>query len=52
MTPIMPAGAGDARSRKRVTLPVADINYSTPAGSAVKWDTQRALALFHSLRAN
>jgi LCP family protein required for cell wall assembly len=35
---------------KRVTVPVADINYSTPAGSAVKWDTQRALALFHSLR--
>jgi LCP family protein required for cell wall assembly len=37
---------------KRITVPVADVNYSTPAGSAVKWDTQRALALFHSLRTN
>ena len=37
---------------KRVTVPVSDVNYSTSAGSAVKWDTQRALALFHSLRAN
>ena len=37
---------------KRITVPVSDINYSTPAGSAVKWDTQRALALFHSLRTN
>jgi LCP family protein required for cell wall assembly len=37
---------------KRVTVPVSDVNYSTPAGSAVKWDTQRALALFHSLRDN
>ena len=37
---------------KRVTVPVSDVNYSTPAGSAVKWDTQRAIALFHSLRAN
>jgi LCP family protein required for cell wall assembly len=40
---------GDGR---RVTVPVSDVNYSTSAGSAVKWDTQRALALFHSLRAN
>ena len=37
---------------KRVTVPVADINYSTPAGSAVRWDRERALKLFRSLRAN
>jgi LCP family protein required for cell wall assembly len=34
----------------RITVPVSSINYSTPAGSAVKWDTARALALFHRLR--
>ena len=34
----------------RITVPVSSINYSTPAGSAVKWDTPRALALFHHLR--
>jgi anionic cell wall polymer biosynthesis LytR-Cps2A-Psr (LCP) family protein len=37
---------------KRVTVPVADSNYSTPAGSAVRWDRDKALALFHSLDAN
>lgn len=37
---------------KRITVPVADINYPTPVGSAVKWDRQQALALFHSLRDN
>jgi LCP family protein required for cell wall assembly len=36
----------------RVTVPVADINYQTPAGSSVKWDRERALALFHRLAAN
>ena len=34
----------------RITVPVSSINYSTPAGSAVKWDTARAIALFHHLR--
>jgi LCP family protein required for cell wall assembly len=37
---------------KRITVPVADINYQTPAGSSVKWDRQEALALFRSLREN
>jgi len=37
-------------SGHRMTVPVSSINYSTPAGSAVKWDTARALALFHRLR--
>jgi LCP family protein required for cell wall assembly len=37
---------------KRVTVPVSDVNYQTSAGSAVKWDTPRALELFHSLRDN
>jgi len=35
---------------RRVTVPVADANYSTPAGSAVRWDRERALELFRSLR--
>lgn len=33
-----------------LTVPVSDSNLSTPAGSAVKWDTQRALALFKALK--
>jgi LCP family protein required for cell wall assembly len=37
---------------KRTTVPVADPNYSTPAGSAVRWDRDEALRLFRSLRAN
>lgn len=37
---------------KRVTVPVADPNYPTPAGSAVRWDRDRALRLFNSLDAN
>jgi LCP family protein required for cell wall assembly len=37
---------------KRITVPVADPNYQSPAGSAVKWDRQQALALFRSLREN
>ena len=37
---------------KRVTVPVADVNYQTSAGSSVKWDRDRALALFRSLREN
>jgi LCP family protein required for cell wall assembly len=37
---------------KRITVPVSDVNYQTPAGSSVKWDRQKALDLFHSLREN
>jgi len=37
---------------KRITVPVSDINYQTPAGSSVKWNRQEALALFRSLREN
>ena len=37
---------------KRVTVPVADPNYSTSVGSAVRWDRERALELFRSLDAN
>ena len=38
---------------KRITVPVADINYRTPTGaSAVRWDRARALDLFHTLRDN
>jgi anionic cell wall polymer biosynthesis LytR-Cps2A-Psr (LCP) family protein len=37
---------------KRITVPVANINYQTPAGSAVRWDRTKALALFHELRDN
>jgi LCP family protein required for cell wall assembly len=37
---------------KRITVPVADPNYSTPVGSAVRWDRERALKLFRSLDAN
>jgi LCP family protein required for cell wall assembly len=38
---------GDALS---LVVPLADINYQTPAGSSVKWDTTRAKALFSLLR--
>lgn len=34
----------------KTTVPVADPNYSTPAGAAVRWDRQEALRLFESLR--
>lgn len=37
---------------RSVTVPVADPNYSTPAGSAVRWDRERALRLFNRLDAN
>ncbi len=37
---------------RQVTVPVADPNYSTPAGSAVRWDREEALALFRSLEEN
>ncbi|MGH8894386.1 MAG: LCP family protein [Actinomycetes bacterium] len=42
------AGGGGTRT----TVPVADPNFSTPAGSAVRWDRDRALELFRSLQAN
>jgi LCP family protein required for cell wall assembly len=35
---------------RSVTVPVSDPAYSTPAGSAVKWDSSQASALFRSLR--
>ncbi len=38
---------GEAR---KVTVPVADPNYQTSAGSTVRWDREEALALFRSLR--
>jgi LCP family protein required for cell wall assembly len=38
---------GDGR---KVTVPVSDPNLATPAGSAVKWDTDRALRLFQRLQ--
>lgn len=34
---------------KSVTVPVSDPAYQTPAGDAVKWDSEKARALFHSL---
>jgi LCP family protein required for cell wall assembly len=34
----------------KTTVPVADANYRTPAGSAVRWDRDKALELFRSLR--
>ena len=38
---------------KRVTVPVADIDYRTPTGaSAVRWDREKALRLFRALDAN
>ncbi|HET9945919.1 MAG TPA: LCP family protein [Actinomycetes bacterium] len=40
---------GDGR---RITVPVADPNYTTPVGSSVRWDRERALELFRSLDAN
>jgi hypothetical protein len=33
-----------------LTVPVSDTNLSTPVGSAVKWDTDKALALFGALK--
>ena len=36
---------------RRITVPVADINYRTPTGaSAVRWDRPKALRLFRDLR--
>ncbi len=33
-----------------LVVPLADVNYQTSAGSSVKWDSQRAKALFSMLR--
>jgi LCP family protein required for cell wall assembly len=33
-----------------LTVPIADPGLSTPVGSAVKWDTEKALALFNALK--
>ena len=33
-----------------LTVPIADPGFSTPVGSAVKWDREKALALFNALR--
>jgi LCP family protein required for cell wall assembly len=33
-----------------MTVPIADPGFSTPVGSAVKWDREKALALFNALR--
>jgi two-component SAPR family response regulator len=33
-----------------LTVPVADTNYDTKNGSAVKWDTDKAKALFAELK--
>lgn len=38
---------GDGRRR---TVPVADLDYRTSAGSTVRWDRDRALRLFRGLR--
>ena len=33
-----------------LVVPISDPNYQTPAGSSVKWDTPRALALFTMIK--
>ena len=38
------------RKPETTTVPIADSNYVTPAGDAVKWDTPNALKLFNDLR--
>ncbi len=42
------AGGGGTRT----TVPVADPNFQSDAGSAVRWDREKALELFRSLREN
>lgn len=34
----------------RTTVPISDPNYTTSAGSSVKWDTEKALRLFDALQ--
>lgn len=38
------------RHPETTTVPIADPNYFTPVGDAVKWDTPQALQLFNDLR--
>ena len=42
-------GAGND-STLSLTVPIADADFQTSAGSSVKWDTERAQALFTMLR--
>ncbi|MER6309277.1 LCP family protein [Streptomyces sp. NPDC001657] len=39
-------------SGRRLTVPVADLGFRTPKGSAVKWDLPKARKLFAELRAD
>ena len=39
------------RNPETTTVPIADANYFTPAGDAVKWDQAQALQLFSDLNA-
>jgi LCP family protein required for cell wall assembly len=39
------------RHPETTTVPIADSNYATPVGDAVRWDSTRALELFNDLRA-
>jgi LCP family protein required for cell wall assembly len=43
------AGGGDGVT---LTVPISDTNLSTPHGSAVKWDTAKATALFQAIKAD
>jgi LCP family protein required for cell wall assembly len=45
---VMRAVSGDGG--KKITVPVADPNFTTSAGSSVLWDRDKARALFNSLR--
>jgi LCP family protein required for cell wall assembly len=45
---VMRSVSGDGG--KKVTVPVANPNFSTSAGSSVLWDREKARALFNSLR--
>lgn len=38
------------RNPETTTVPIADANYPTPAGDAVKWDRPKALELFKDLQ--
>ena len=49
--PLRPGDASvSGEGGKKTTVPVANPNFSTPAGSAVLWDRDKARALFNSLR--
>ena len=41
------SGNGEGLS---LTVPIADANYITNAGSSVKWDSEKALVLFRALK--